>query len=226
MSMRPILVALALVALVLAMPVFAQTVPTDLRGIYIYTNDLTGIAPIVSTRLSQAIGQPGIDGVAIVVGWSTIEPSMDKYDFSLLDQWVAKVAALGKRIALVIPAGSQAPSWLFLPAPNGPGATQLSFTISPHNGATGVCDTAILAAPWDPGFLSRWDKLLAAVSAHLKSTGTYSAVTLVRITGINRTTEELRLPAETAKSTGLACVSDSIATWQKAGYKPSLLLQA
>jgi hypothetical protein len=67
--------------------------------------------------------------------------------------------------------------------------------------------------------------MLAALSAHLKSTGAYSSITLLRLTGINRTTEELRLPAETAASTGLACVSNSIATWQAAGYRPSLLLQ-
>jgi hypothetical protein len=68
--------------------------------------------------------------------------------------------------------------------------------------------------------------MLGALAAHLKTTGTYSAVTLVRLTGINRTTEELRLPAETAASTGLACVSNAITIWQQAGYRPSLLLQA
>ena len=68
--------------------------------------------------------------------------------------------------------------------------------------------------------------MLAALSAHLKSAGTYNSITLVRLTGINRTTEELRLPSETAASTGLSCVGNSIATWQQAGYRPSLLLQA
>ena len=67
--------------------------------------------------------------------------------------------------------------------------------------------------------------MLSALSAHLKSTGAYGSITLLRLTGVNRTTEELRLPAETAASTGLACVSNSIATWQAAGYRPSLLLQ-
>jgi hypothetical protein len=34
----------------------------------------------------------------------------------------------------------------------------------------------------------------------------------------------LRLPRETAQNTGLACVSDSVAIWQQAGYRPSQLL--
>jgi uncharacterized protein (TIGR03437 family) len=145
--------------------------------------------------------------------------------WTLLDQWIGQVAALGKKIDLVVPAGASTPAWLFQPAPAGAGATELNFTVSPHSGETGVCDTVNLAAPWDPAFLSQWDTMLAALSAHLKSQGTYSAITLVRLTGINRTTEELRLPAETAASTGLSCVSNSIATWQQAGYRPSLLLQ-
>ena len=82
-----------------------------------------------------------------------------------------------------------------------------------------------IAAPWDPVFLAQWDAVLGALSAHLTAAGTYNAIALIRLTGINRTTEELRLPAETAASTGLACVSNSLTTWQQAGYRPSLLLQ-
>ena len=62
------------------------------------------------------------------------------------------------------------------------------------------------------------------MAAHLKTAGTYNAVTLLRLTGINRTTDELRLPAETPQSSGLACVSDAVSIWQAAGYRPSLLL--
>ncbi len=203
---------------------WSQSAP-DLRGIYIYTNDVSQITQATANQLTQSFSVPGVDGVAIVIGWNAIEPSMGQYQWTLLDQWIAQVAALGKKIDLVVPAGSSIPAWLFQPAPAGGGATELSFTVSPHGGQTGVCDTDNIAAPWDPAFLSQWDSMLGALSAHLKSAGTYSAVTLVRLTGINRTTEELRLPAETAQSTGLACVSDAITTWQQAGYRPSLLLQ-
>ncbi|MGH9830402.1 MAG: hypothetical protein ACREDR_44920, partial [Blastocatellia bacterium] len=79
--------------------------------------------------------------------------------------------------------------------------------------------------PWDTAFLKQWDSMLSALSAHLKSTGAYKSVVLLRLTGINRDTDELHLPTETAQSTGLACVSDAIATWQQAGYPPTLLRQ-
>ena len=197
----------------------------DLRGIYIYTNDVSQVSKATAANLTQSFSIPGVDGVAVVIGWNSIEPSIGQYQFSVLDQWIGQVIALGKKIDLVIPAGSSTPSWLFQAPPAGAGAKQLSFTVSPHGGQTGVCDTDIIAAPWDPAFLAQWDAMLAAVSAHLKSVGTYGAISLVRLTGINRTTEELRLPAETAQSTGLACVSNAITTWQQAGYRPSLLLQ-
>ena len=210
---------------ILVATAMAASAQTDLRGIYIYTNDVSTVTNATANQLTQSFNIPGVDGVAIVIGWNAIEPSMGQYQWTVLDQWIAQVAALGKKIDLVVPAGSSIPAWLFQPAPSGAGAAQLNFTVSPHAGETGVCDTVNIPAPWDKAFLAQWDAMLAALSAHLKSAGTYNAITLLRLTGINRTTEELRLPAETAASTGLACVSNSIATWQQAGYRPSLLLQ-
>ncbi len=215
-------ILLALATLGFAQAGWAQS---DLRGVYVYTNDVSQISNATASQLTQSFNLPGVDGVAIVIGWNAIEPAMGQYQWTVLDQWISQVAALGKKIDLVVPAGSSTPNWLFQPAPAGAGATELSFTVSPHAGETGVCDPDNIAAPWDPAFLSQWDSMLAALSGHLKAQGTYNAITLVRLTGINRTTEELRLPAETAQSTNLLCVSDSIATWLQAGYRPSLLLQ-
>jgi uncharacterized protein (TIGR03437 family) len=206
--------------------VFAASAQTDVRGIFIYTNDISQITNAIATQLKQSFSIPGVDGAAIVIGWDAIEPSLGQYEWTLLDQWIAQVVALGKKIDLVIPSGSATPSWLFQPAPAGAGAQELKFTVSPHNGQTSVCETDNIAAPWDPAYLAQWDAMLAAISAHLKSAGTYNNITLVRLAGINRTTEEIRLPAETAQSTGQACVSDAITIWKQAGYQASLVVQA
>ncbi len=212
---------LSLVVVVLAQ---AQTQP-DLRGIYIYTNDVSQVSTATANLLTQSFSLPGVDGVALEIGWQAVEPALGEYDWSLLDQWLAKAIAAGKKIDLVIPAGSATPAWLFQPPPAGAGATELSFTVSPHAGETGQCDADNIAAPWDPVLLTQWDAMLFALSTHLKAANEYASIALLRLTGINRTSEELRLPAETAASTGLACVSNSLAIWQQAGYKPSLLLQ-
>jgi uncharacterized protein (TIGR03437 family) len=199
---------------------------TDVRGIFIYTNDVSRITSAAATQLTQSFGIPGVDGAAIVIGWDAIEPAQGQFQWALLDQWIAQAAALGKKIDLVVPSGSATPQWLFDPPPAGAGVAELKFTISPHNGQTSVCDPDNIAAPWDPIYLARWDSMLSALAAHLKSSGTYNDITLLRLTGINRTTEEIRLPAETAQSTGQACVSDAIATWTQAGYKAALVVQA
>lgn len=222
-SGRRVLIGWIFVACALASP---RIHAADLRGIYVYSSDVSQISTGYANKVTASLGVTGVDGIVLVIGWSAIEPAMGQYQWTTLDQWTHRAAAAGKKIDLTITAGSDTPAWLFQPAPSGAGASPLTFTISPHGGATGVCDTETIAAPWDPAFLHRWDLLLAAVAAHLKVDGTYTAVTLLRLTGVNRTTDEFRLPAETAQSTGLACVSDALSIWQQAGFRPSRLLQA
>jgi len=215
----------ALVLSSFALTAHAQT--ADLRGIYVWS--AVGDTPFstpAGQQVVSALNIGGVDGLLLIALWASLEPSMGQYDFKGMDQWLSYAAAHGKKVTLAIRAGDGTPSWLFQPPPNGAGAKGLDFTISPHDGKTNVCISETLAAPWDPIYVAQWDALLAAVAAHLKSSGTYNTVTALRLTGINRTSDELRLPAETAQSTGLSCVSDSIATWTQAGYTPANLLSA
>jgi hypothetical protein len=200
--------------------------PPPLRGIYVDSNEISQITNRNATALAASLNVPGVDGFVLVIGWDAIEPAMGQYQWTTLDQWMSQAVSSGKKVDLSVRAGLNTPSWLFQPAPGGAGAKALSFSVARKNGRTGECESETIAAPWDAAFLAQWDALLAALSAHLKSVGTYSDLVLLRLTGINRDTDELHLPAETAQSTGLACVSDAITTWQQAGYRPSLLLQA
>jgi hypothetical protein len=221
---------LSLIAIVLGLwtaPLGAAQSPqavADLRGIYVYTALEAPSSSPEGQATEAALNLPGADGMLLVGLWSSVEPAKDQFTWTNLDRWVSFATSHGKKITLVIRAGDGTPSWLFQPPPSGAGATPLTFTISPHDGMTNGCITETIAAPWDPAFLGQWDSLLSAMSAHLKMVGTYQAITALRLTGINRTSDELRLPAETAASTGLSCVSDSVTTWLQAGYRPSLLL--
>ncbi len=213
MKQIPLLILLA------TLPIDAQT---DLRGIFVGGNSIINENP---KSLNAALNVPGVDGFLLNIGWNDIEPSLGQYQWTILDQWLATAMPLGKKITLSVADGDNTPAWLFQPPPTGGGATPLNFSISRKGGASNVCNPETIAAPWDPAFLAQWDAMLAALSAHLKATGAYSSITLLRLTGVNRDTDELHLPAETAQSTGLACVSDAVATWLQAGYRPSLLLQ-
>jgi glycosyl hydrolase family 42 (putative beta-galactosidase) len=204
---------------------FASSIhAADLRGIYVYSSDVSKISKNYASGVTSSLGVDGLDGIALVIGWSAIEPSIGQYSWQTLDGWIQQATTRGKKIDLIVTAGDETPSWLFQAPPAGAGAKPLAFTISPHSGATGVCDSETVAAPWDQAFLTQWDSMLAALSAHLRTTGAYDAIALLRITGVNRTTDELRLPAETPQSTGLPCVTNALTAWQQAGYKPSLLL--
>ena len=205
--------------------------PADLRGIYVNTPLGGGPDNPSSAPVTNAINLPGMDGMFIAGLWSDLETNYNQYDWSHLDKWMSFAAAQNKKVNLVIRAGDGIPAWLFLPPTNGPGATQLTFSISPKDGKTSICQTDIVTVPWEPAFLNSWNSYLTNLSAHLKLTGTYSNVTLLRLTGINRTSDELRLPAETPDNnpltgTGMDCVSNAPAIWQTNGYTPGKLLFA
>ncbi len=199
--------------------------PADLRGIYVYSSDVSQVSSNYAVTLTNALNQPGVDGLVLVIAWSAIEPTNHIFHWTDLDQWMNTAAGLGKKIDLAIPAGINMPAWLFEPpGSGGAGSMPLQFTVSPHQGATSNCISETIAAPWDTNFLTAWNTMLTRLSAHLKTAGTYDSLTLLRLTGINRTTDELRLPAETPDGTGLDCVSNAPAIWQAAGYTPAKLV--
>ncbi len=214
------------------------------RGIFLYTlNVAVEKSPADSPQMQRALAVPGTDGVTLVESWSAIEPALGVFAWdpptpagqSLFDQWISTAVSSGKRVNLAIRAGEYTPCWLFdSGCPAGysggyAGAVPLAFESAPHQGQTRGCEAVEIAAPWDPVFLREWDAMLAAVARHLRSTGAYGAVSMVRLTGINRTTDELRLPEEilsTSFSPPDPCTANSITTWLAAGYRPSRLLQA
>jgi hypothetical protein len=195
----------------------------DIRGIYLYSEHPENAKD--QQELLQALHVPGVDGVAILIGWKQLEPSRGQYTLNgggadLLDTLVNAAAAAGKKIDLAIRAGQDTPDWLFTQ-----GAVPLDFEVAPLEGdvPSGTCNAVRIAAPWDPVFQSEWSAMLATVAKHLHDTGMYDRVVAVRLTGINRTTAELRLPAEILTK---PCTTNSVATWLQAGYRPALLLQA
>jgi hypothetical protein len=203
----------------------AKNSPADLRGIYVWTLLTVKIGSEEERKAVSTLSLPGIDGMLLRDGWASLEPSKGRYDWSDLDRWMEKAISLHKNVLLAISAGNNTPDWVFQTAPGGAGATPLNFTISPHEGKRDQCIPETIAAPWDSAFINSWDSFLSALSSHLKSTREYDAITLLRFTGINRTSDELRLPAETPESTDLPCVTDAIKIWKEAGYRPSLLLR-
>ena len=197
---------------------------TDLRGLYIYSGDVSQNPRVYNNQVLSSLKVAGANGLVLVIGWIALEPKQHSFQWDLLDQWMQAAVETGKQVDLIIKAGNATPSWLFdARTAGGGGATKHVFTVSPHQGKSNKFITESIAAPWDTAFLGCWDTMLGEVAAHLKARGTYGAVALLRLTGINRTTDEFRLPAETPADSGQG-VSNAVAIWKAAGYRPSLLL--
>jgi len=239
------LVATLLLLLAGSAQSYAPASPPDYRGIFVYTlNIAVDKSPDDATQMMQAISAPGVDGITLVLNWSTLEPAHGVFQWdpptapgqSLFDQWIRAAKSAGKKVNLAIRAGEFTPCWLFQSGcPAGysgtfAGATMLGFQSSPHQGQSrNSCETVNIAAPWDATFLHEWDSMLAAVAQHLHDIGAYNVVSMVRLTGINRSTDEFRLPEEILAQSFQPpdpCTTNSISTWLAAGYRPSKLLSA
>lgn len=174
-------------------------------GIYLDTIELPPV--LNEAALDQAMGAKGVDGLVIVIRWSSLEPGDGAYDWSALDKEVALAIRHRLSIELSIRADNP-PGWLA-----GAGAAVNKFGYSGNSG----CTTVRIASPWDPVFLGRWRAMLQQVAYHLKYTevdgrNAYDAVTLLRLTGINWHSDELHLPATHDDDD---CTSDDDVTWQK-----------
>jgi len=202
------------------------------RGVYLYSWDVANGTPPPPNctancasvqQLGQALQVNGVDGLTLVLDWSVIEPGPGVFIWdsqpNFFDEWIEYVATLGKSVNLTIRAGLGAsggatPSWLFREAH----ATRLQFDASAHQGL-GNCISGSIAAPWDAAFQAQWQNMLAALSGHLQNAkaGTVSeldTISMIRLTGINRTTDEFRLPEEVG-ATLASCTNpiNSIQAW-------------
>ncbi len=190
------------------------------RGLYVYSYP----AFIRNGTFEKALSVKGIDGAAVVMKWAELEPGRDTYDFSEFDRRIALVRAHHLAIELGILAGGNAPDWIYQPS-SGKGAAKLTFGFS-HHGGQGHLLTVTLAPPWDPVYQAAFAGMLGRVAQHLREIGALQDLSVVKLTGVNTDTDEIRLPAETPDETGNPGVSDANAIWVRAGYRPSLVVQA
>jgi hypothetical protein len=184
------------------------------RGIFLYREQLTNDA-----QFRQALKTPGIDGMAVVLDWSALQPSEGAFVTATIDSQIAEAQQNKLPIELVIRAGASTPAWV---APS----ARLKLAYSPHGGSTGRCEAVDMPPPWDAGYQKAFAAILQKTADYVRTKG--AAIAAVKLTGVNSTTEELRLPAEspdvTAHCQGGAV--DDIAAWRKAGFTPARMTQA
>jgi hypothetical protein len=74
------------------------------RGIYLYREQLANDA-----QFDQALGVPGIDGMAVVLDWSTIQPLRDSFRTETIDSQLKLARQHNLPVELVARAGRSVP---------------------------------------------------------------------------------------------------------------------
>jgi len=219
--------ACAAIALLLCLVTTAAADQSSEDGLYIYVR--WPYLAYWKDKYEAALDADYVDGASISLEWNRIEPNPGVYDWSSLDPWLKKTVGLNKKLALGVIAGDFAPQWLYGP---GFGAARVQFQFNKYTlGA--VCATLNQPVFWSPVYLKTYARLLDALANHLrqvavpgrKADAVYDALRVIKVSGINVTTEELRVPANKPDN-GPCKQSDAAALWAAAGYTPAKALAA
>jgi hypothetical protein len=179
---------------------------------------------------AHALTKDFVDGAVIVVQWSSLEPKPGVYDFSGLDEWIGKVAALHKVISLGVIAGSFTPTWLYSSPYNVP-RNEFNYNRNPQSAP--VCTVLVLPSPWDEHFIKEYNQMSADLAQHVRDFqapgvargAAYDALRIVKLGGVNNTSEELRLVANKGDN-GPCHQSDARKVWADAGFTPAKIERA
>lgn len=117
------------------------------------------------------LARDDVDGVAVRLGWATLEPSDDAHAWDRLDGLMRATDAAGKQATLHILASGYAPAppWLYAA-----GAQPYSYSF--QGGPTRTDPV-----PWDDVYLAEWTEFLAALAAHLDAAGLEGSVWAISV---------------------------------------------
>jgi hypothetical protein len=118
------------------------------------------------------LAMESVDGLAVRLSWSALEPADDVFSWTRVDEAFAAAAATGKRVTLHVLASTYvtAPAWLYAA-----GAQSYSYTL-PFGGPTRTDPV-----PWDPVLLAEWSEFLAALRAHVDVLGASAALHAISV---------------------------------------------
>lgn len=98
---------------------------------------------------------PHIGGIVVRVRWSQLNPAEGTYSFGPLDRLIELISKHGKKIVLSVFPGAGTPGWVF--AKGTPRFTE----INRNKGFFQYGQEMNCPVPWDPHYMSAWEKMLA-----------------------------------------------------------------
>jgi hypothetical protein len=201
--------------------------PSDHRGLYVRIDpSYANMFPAFDNALSKDF----VDGAAVMMQWATIAPQPGIYDWSAVDVWLADAVSKKKKLSIGLMAGWFTPQWLYEKPFNVP---KNSFSYNRNPQGEPICTILALPSPWDRTYIEEFNTAMSALAQHLRQLtipgqpagAAYDAVKIVKISGINNTTEELRLVANRADN-GPCNQSDAQSMWAAAGFRPGRIVKA
>jgi hypothetical protein len=144
------------------------------------------------------LANPNVDGIALRALWNNLEPADGVYDWSYFDKPLGQAVAAGKMVTLSTTAGIRTPDWVYAE-----GAAPFHYVDSSGT-------PQVIPIPWDPVYVAKWQDFVRAFGDRYASN---PAVVQVKLTGLNRETNEVLLPRTTADT----------AHWQSVGYTSTRL---
>ena len=132
--------------------------------------------------VSPAFQTPGVNGLLIHLHWNQIIPARGQFDWTALDRAALLATAANKRFEIGIVTNGAMPDWVTAPPPDGAGALHGRFR---YNAAmANGCNSLVMASPYDAAYLAAFRDTLRALSAHLRSTGAYASLSMLKLVGI------------------------------------------
>ena len=181
-------------------------------GIYVVT-------PLGRPLPDSVLALPSIDGIAVRVGWRTLQPTAQPPDFSLIDQQLAAARRFGKKVSLSFEAAIETPDWVF-----DLGARPYWFVLEDEGH---VCERRRLPIPWDPVYLDSLKQLVRSASRRFNRS---DLITHIKVTGPGGRRQASALPhgaARTLSDGKQTCTTlDEVTEWQNVGYSRARVQQA
>lgn len=210
---------MTIVCCAIASTAMAQSQPPEFRALY-----ATG-APLIDSRRelpNDVFKADWVDGIYIRLVWASIEPQPHKFDFSTLDDELDKAVAAHKLVSLSVITGARAPAWLA-----SVGIKTFDFQAQQGGGANRRCLAFRFGVPWDSGYQKALIELQRAIAEHIRSKpGAWEALRIVKLTGINQLTEELRFPMAWSDRLDACNNPQRVQMWRDLNYDPTAAINA
>jgi hypothetical protein len=168
----------------------------------------------------QALNNPYVSSVTLYAWWMDMNPKKGVYDWTRLDNELNRFVNAGKNVGLMLASGMRSPEWIFQEKIR-------HFTVVEFkHGGKGKKFSHEQPVVYDRPYIDHFVTFVQAMSEHMKQQPYWNKLTHVSINGINRTTAEFRLPAQSNMEVDGETSTDATDLWKQNGYDPQLVLNA